>query len=88
MDYGSELKRRVKNPARRSAHHVAQSRFEGSDRQIRGRILELLLNASYTESELIAALGDESDRCRRIIAGMEKEGFIVREDSERYRLSD
>lgn len=88
MDYGAELKRRTKNPARRSAHHTVQSRFEGSDRQIRGRILEMLLNHSYAEEDLITALGDESDRYRRIIAGLEKEGFIVREEKSRYRLSD
>ncbi|WP_243669850.1 hypothetical protein [Methanoculleus chikugoensis] len=36
MDYGTVLKKRTANPNRRSASYSRQSRFEGSDRQIRG----------------------------------------------------
>lgn len=43
MDYGVYLKKIHRNPARRSAHHVKQSKFEGSNRQLRGRILKMLL---------------------------------------------
>ena len=43
MDYGVMLKKQFKNPARRSAHHAIQSRFEGSNRQLRGKLLALLL---------------------------------------------
>jgi len=43
MDFGVMLKRRVPNPSRRSAHHGRQAPFEGSDRQIRGKILRILL---------------------------------------------
>ncbi|HOF96277.1 MAG TPA: A/G-specific adenine glycosylase, partial [Methanoculleus sp.] len=43
MDYGSILKKRTANPNRRSASYSRQSRFEGSDRQIRGRLLALVL---------------------------------------------
>lgn len=46
MDYGVMLKKQFKNPARRSAHHVVQSRFEGSNRQLRGKLLDLLLKYS------------------------------------------
>ncbi|MDO8302720.1 MAG: hypothetical protein Q7T18_05735, partial [Sedimentisphaerales bacterium] len=42
MDYGVMLKKEFSNPARRSSHHKKQSRFEGSNRQLRGRILKLL----------------------------------------------
>ena len=42
MDYGVMLKKNSINPSRRSAHHAKQSRFEGSDRQIRGIVLKLL----------------------------------------------
>jgi A/G-specific adenine glycosylase len=38
MDYGVHLKKSLPNPSRSSKHHVIQSKFEGSDRQIRGAI--------------------------------------------------
>ena len=44
MDYGVHLKKLHKNPSRRSKHHSIQSKFEGSNRQIRGQILEQLLH--------------------------------------------
>lgn len=43
MDYGVMLKKMLPNPSRKSAHHVKQSKFEGSDRQIRGMILRVLM---------------------------------------------
>ena len=42
MDYGVMLKKEHKNPSRRSVHHVKQSKFEGSDRQVRGAVIRLL----------------------------------------------
>ena len=42
MDFGTMLKAAVANPNRRSRHYTRQSRFEGSDRQIRGQVLRLL----------------------------------------------
>jgi A/G-specific adenine glycosylase len=43
MDYGSYLKTVVDNPNKRSKHYVKQSRFEGSDRQVRGELLRQYL---------------------------------------------
>jgi A/G-specific adenine glycosylase len=43
MDYGVFLKATMPNPSTCSAHHAQQSRFEGSTRQIRGKIIALLL---------------------------------------------
>lgn len=44
MDYGSTLPKIIKhNPNLRSKHYTKQSKFEGSDRQIRGKILDILL---------------------------------------------
>jgi len=45
MDYGVMLKKQIKNPSRKSVHHTRQSRFEGSNRQIRGAILRCVTNA-------------------------------------------
>lgn len=43
-DLGVALKAAHPNPSRRSKHHVKQSTFEGSDRQLRGRIIAARLD--------------------------------------------
>lgn len=82
MDYGSDLKRRFPNPSRRSRHHNVQSRFEGSDRQIRGALLRLLLETDgMTAGAICKALAVEGDRLKRIVEGMVQEGFVQRRGS-------
>lgn len=78
MDYGAMLGREEKeNPNRRSRHYAKQSRFEGSDRQIRGRILRLLVGKkSFTRRLLSKDLKIAENRLEMILAGLEKEGFI------------
>jgi A/G-specific adenine glycosylase len=49
MDYGSYLKSTLKNPSRASKHHVKQSTFVGSNRQIRGVIIRLLATSGGTQ---------------------------------------
>lgn len=87
MDYGAMLKKSGTNPGRRSAHYTRQSPFEGSDRQIRGRILRLLTgHPSLTGKEMIAKLDDEPRRVRHNLDKLVKEG-LVREEKKRYRIS-
>jgi len=77
MDYGSDLKRRFPNPSRRSCHHTVQSRFEGSDRQIRGAVLRLLLGSNGVAITVIQKQLDvEAERLKRILEGMVKDGFV------------
>jgi A/G-specific adenine glycosylase len=79
MDYGAMLKSIISNPNRRSAHYVRQAPLEGSDRQIRGKILKVLLSrVSMGEQDLIDEVGKESDRVQRILKDMEAEGFLKR----------
>jgi A/G-specific adenine glycosylase len=42
MDLGAYIKKQVPNPSRRSSHYQRQSRFEGSNRQVRGHIIRIL----------------------------------------------
>src|SRR3989344_50670 len=56
MDYGVLLKKLYKNPSHQSKHHTVQSRFEGSDRQIRGAIIRKLTKQSSTIIEDLYAL--------------------------------
>lgn len=83
MDFGVMLKRVVINPNRRSAHYTRQSRFEGSDRQIRGAILRLLLaRKAVHESETALLLDADEARVERILGELKKEGFILSLDGK------
>ena len=46
MDYGTMLKKSGEDKNIRSKHYKKQSRFEGSRRQIRGKILKILLDCN------------------------------------------
>ncbi|HUC01509.1 MAG TPA: A/G-specific adenine glycosylase [Candidatus Paceibacterota bacterium] len=80
MDCGAAMKR--ENPNRRSAHYKKQAKFEGSQRQLRGRLLRLMVSApkrgEIDVRELPAMIGVATARIRKAIVGLEKEGFIVR----------
>jgi A/G-specific adenine glycosylase len=77
MDYGVHLKKKLPNPNRKSAHHNVQSKFEGSDRQIRGRILKKLIQVqSIKKDELIAFLGKEPERYERILNDLLAEKMV------------
>ncbi|MEN6341816.1 MAG: A/G-specific adenine glycosylase [Methanospirillum sp.] len=88
MDYGTMLARTAPNPNRRSAHHMVQPPFEGSDRQLRGRILRVLLGAGPLKTEgLAAATGVGTDRLRPVLERLRREGFVA-EDGPVYRIPD
>lgn len=87
MDYGVMLKRAAGNPARRSAHHVRQSPFHGSNRQLRGRLLKCLLEGgSASEGELTARVERPQPEVRKALEQLAGEGF-VREDGPCWRLA-
>jgi A/G-specific adenine glycosylase len=80
MDYGTILAKRTENPNRRSTAYARQSRFEGSDRQIRGRILALVLReGTVTEEFLAEAICADAKRLKGILLDLEREGFIAEE---------
>lgn len=85
MDYGATLPKIIKhNPNTKSKHYAKQSKFEGSDRQIRGKILDLLLETKKISKEKLfhrlsssTPIGDpELERYQKILGDLEKEGFI------------
>jgi A/G-specific adenine glycosylase len=91
MDYGSMLKDTVENPNRRSTHYTKQSPFAGSDRQIRGAILALLVQETgrpreMTASDIAAALPMDAGRVEKNLARLVEEGFIV-VDAGRCRIA-
>jgi len=77
MDYGVTLKKSHGNPARRSAHHVLQTPFRGSNRELRSRILKALLaTPCLSAEEIIVLLGADAEKVRLNMAQLEKEGFM------------
>jgi A/G-specific adenine glycosylase len=77
MDYGTHLAAQVENPNRKSRHYVKQSKFEGSDRQLRGRILKIVLRGKKVSRQKIAKqLGEKMERVEKIYKNLIKEGFI------------
>ena len=75
FDYGAMLKR--ENKDREAGKRRKQSTFRGSDREIRGDILRLLLDtAEITEDQLFTRLLSDEDRIRRIVSQLHEEGLI------------
>jgi len=84
MDYGSFLARTVPNPNRKSSRYSKQSRFEGSRRQVRGRILRILARRGHDSSGMPIAdmyqhLGVSDHDLESILSDMIEEGFIRKE---------
>lgn len=89
MDYGAMLKRSQVNPARRSAHHVRQSPFGGSNRELRSRILKALLaGAPLSGEEIVSSLDADAEKVKSNLAQMEKEGFIAKQGNRFIIKSD
>jgi A/G-specific adenine glycosylase len=77
MDYGTMLKKEQVNPNRRSAHYAKQSPFENSNRQVRGRILKLLVKeAPLTRASIVKKTGMDAERVKENLLQMGEEGFI------------
>ncbi|MBU7016565.1 MAG: A/G-specific adenine glycosylase [Theionarchaea archaeon] len=81
-DYGVMLKKSDNTLNKRSFHYQKQPPFKGSNRQIRGTVLKVLLGTPYTESELTRELTRilhcSSERVMGVLDQLEKEGFITR----------
>ncbi len=88
MDYGVMLKKTVGNASRLSKHYHKQSPFQGSERQIRGLILQYLLEyaSGLSEPELITLVGRNETLVRKIITDLENERFI-RYDNNQWHIS-
>lgn len=87
MDYGTYLAKRETNPNRRSKHYIKQSKFEGSNRQIRGILLGYLttqreVSKSLLEKEFFAF---QKERIYKNLQALINEGFIKKEN-ETYQL--
>lgn len=75
MDYGTFLKTQVVNPNRRSKHYAKQAKFEGSHRQLRGLILDRVLQqGSFGAQDSVA--GFDQTSIARACYELALEGFL------------
>jgi A/G-specific adenine glycosylase len=83
MDYGVMIGKHRDNPNRRSAHYHRQGAFKGSDREVRGLILKILLEETpgVSEAALIRAVGRPPAQVVRNCLQLEQEGFVARRGS-------
>ena len=91
MDYGVALARSVGNANRRSRHYSRQSAFEGSTRQLRGRILRLLgEQGALSVAELADNAGFPEERTRSVLEALKKDGMVQasRQRPDRWIIAD
>ncbi|HSC24640.1 MAG TPA: hypothetical protein VLB80_00280 [Candidatus Babeliales bacterium] len=88
MDYGVWCKAQHVNPSRKSAHYTKQSVFNGSDRQIRARILKLIIEKeTVAYQNIICFIDKDADRVKKIIDTLVFEGFIKKTLNNIYSVT-
>ncbi len=77
MDYGSYLKQKGIKLNMRSKHYAKQSKFKGSNRELRGAILKELLKKPASVDELVEATMRVKSEVVRTLAALSSEGIIT-----------
>jgi len=87
MDYGVYIKGEIGNLNYKSRHYRKQSKFIGSDRQIRGKILDIMLEKKeISAEEVVRILGEDDERVMKIIHVLLKEN-LIKENKSNNMLS-
>lgn len=81
MDYGSHLRREGIKITNKSKHYTKQKSFKGSKREIRGKILEILLHDPLLHREILEQkisddLPENENNIQHVIKDMVNEGFL------------
>ena len=87
MDYGVLLKHLVPNPNARSKGYHRQSRFEGSNRQVRGMLVHALSESGARDVQaLYGMLPFEPERIDKALSDLVRDGLVSRL-GRLYRIS-
>lgn len=77
MDYGAHLKKQLPNPSRQSAHHIRQSPFKGSNRELRGKILRTVMKKGASRQMILKRLkGYAPQAIMKNLNMLAREGFL------------
>jgi A/G-specific adenine glycosylase len=88
MDYGAALKKITANPGRLSAHYARQSPFNGSFRQVRGKVLRALVTEGALNAREIGAKGGlKREELYKALEALKKESMVA-EHGGIYRIKD
>lgn len=79
MDYGAYLKRSGVRVNQKSAHYSKQSPFEGSMRQLRGRLLRRLMDGPIKRNSFKKIDAKNAYTISMALKAMEREGLIISE---------
>lgn len=86
MDYGTMLKRTEINPSRKSSHHLKQSQFKGSNRELRSHILKEIIKNPLSEKDILKKFPRQNPKSiMRNMSDLVKEGFVVKKGAT-YRV--
>jgi len=86
MDYGAHLKKSGIRLNQKSAHYSRQSPFEGSLRQMRGKLLRRLMDGPITKESFKKIDAKNAYHISMALQGMEREGLVVKE-KEIWRIA-
>jgi A/G-specific adenine glycosylase len=85
MDYGVMLKKTHPELHKRSKHYRKQKKFKGSSRQLRGKVLSLLIKDSPKNVEdLMEQLNFSPEKIKSVLKQLEKEGFLEQKGTKIY----
>ena len=87
MDYGAHLKATTPSRNAQSRHYRRQSKFAGSNRQVRAGILKQVLLAPQTLTQLRTAFPATETRLEANLQALLQEGLLARR-GELYRISE
>jgi A/G-specific adenine glycosylase len=77
MDLGVELKKHTKGINQRSKHHVKQSKFNGSLRQVRAAVLRAIAEGeSLRRADIARKLSYDTEKIEAAIAALQSDGLI------------
>lgn len=77
MDYGSHLKKNGVRINAKSAHYVKQSKFKGSNRELRGKILRMAIERKHTSvARVVRHLHIPSAKAKEILLGLKRDGLL------------
>lgn len=87
MDYGTYLKKTAASVNMRSKHYTKQTKFEGSDRQQRGKIIKKLTGKKSDIPELSRQLNIDESYAAQLLNGLLRDGLVA-EDAGVYGLPE
>jgi len=82
MDYGAMIKKQAHNPSRRSAHHAQQPKFKGSNRELRGKMLKVLIKKSHTLADLMKGVSVSRQQLKQNLNALQNEGLLTKRNGK------